>query len=421
MLNQIKDVKHSRLAEPALFTFIIMGCMFLASADFINRYYYCVFIAFFCFIGTPCRKISSNSTLAVLILFSMSILLFDPTSQTKFTYILKPFVYPICYLMGASLFKSRSASDNALVTAEYDIHMVVYVLTAGTMGHFLLNMFINMSSKTRHVIDFWTRAEMSATGQATLAALMVGVIAAFFFSDASKKKKIIAAAAIISILGYNLILAGRTLFVLIAILVVFAFVHRSVVTKRKFFKTLVFITLIAVAIVYLYNENIFGLRTSVESSNFYYRFFKGEYTQEINRDNRMEHKMAYIRYFWDYPFGGNQIRQLYGHYAHDLYLDTYDEAGIFALLTITIYIISSFLRMVRTMRSKQLSFETRQLVACIYVVINIQFLMEPILAGMPWLLASYCFIDGAVTYLLSEEKRLHPKIEYLAADGTVNY
>jgi hypothetical protein len=32
MLNQIKDVKHSRLAEPALFTFIIMGCMFLASA-----------------------------------------------------------------------------------------------------------------------------------------------------------------------------------------------------------------------------------------------------------------------------------------------------------------------------------------------------------------------------------------------------
>jgi hypothetical protein len=47
--------------------------------------------------------------------------------------------------------------------------------------------------------------------------------------------------------------------------------------------------------------------------------------------------------------------------------------------------------------------------------------MEPILAGMPWLLASYCFIDGAVTYLLSEEKRLHPKIEYLAADGTVNY
>lgn len=54
-------------------------------------------------------------------------------------------------------------------------------------------------------------------------ALTVGVIAAFFFSDVRNTRKIIAVIALILVVIYNLILAGRTLFALIAIMMVFAF------------------------------------------------------------------------------------------------------------------------------------------------------------------------------------------------------
>ena len=44
-------------------------------------------------------------------------------------------------------------------------------------------------------------------------------------------------------------------------------------------------------------------------------------------------------------------------------------------------------------------------IVCVYLVCNIQFWLEPIIRGVPWLLATYCFIDGTVTNLLGQEKR----------------
>ena len=104
-------------------------------------------------------------------------------------------------------------------------------------------------------------------------------------------------------------------------------------------------------------------------------------------------------------WGGENINTLFGHRAHDLYLDTYDEAGLIALITIAIYIICSLSRMVKCLKCKSLSTQVKLLIACVYVACNIQFWLEPILRGVPWLLASYCFIDGAVSRLIKNERR----------------
>ena len=93
----------------------------------------------------------------------------------------------------------------------------------------------------------------------------------------------------------------------------------------------------------LYNLDLFGVKTAYESSNFYYRFTN---EQAIEEDARMTHKLAYLNYLLDYPWGGGNIRELYGHSAHDLYLDTYDESSIIAFITIIIYIILSLGRMI---------------------------------------------------------------------------
>lgn len=394
------------------FTFFIMIFIFLASADFINRFYYCLYIGFFIFLIVPNRRFIIDSSFFILLLFSLFLLIFNPAYQTKFTYMLKSFVFPMCYIMGSSIY--LDTQEDELQTAEDNVKKIIYISSGGLIVHYLLNMFVNLNAIDRDVIDFWSKESMSATRQASLAALMVGVAAAFLLSEVSRKKKLIAIVSLIIMVWYNLILAGRTLFALIAILLLFAFIHRSIVTKQKIFKTLLICLLIFIVFIYLYNNSIFGLKAFLESTTLYKRFFGNQFNQNIIRDSRLDNKLFYLKHFFEYPFGGNEIRDLAGgRYAHDLYLDTYSESGIFALIAIVIYMVLSVVRMIKCMLSKQLSFETRQLIACIYIVINIQFWLEPILAGLPWLLTSYAFIDGAVTYLLYVENNqtaeLNPK------------
>ncbi len=385
-------------------TFIILGCTFLASINFFNRYYYFLFLASFFFFITPYKRINFNSSFLILILFSLFILFFNPAFQTKFTSMLKPFVYPLCYLMGSSMY--LNASKNDLQTAENNVKKIIYVLSGGLFTHYLLNMFVNLNATNRNAIDFWSKETMSATSQASLAALMVGVAAALLFSEVHWTKRIIAVVSFIVMVWYNLILAGRTLFALIAILMIFAVIHRSIVTKQKIFKTLLIGFLIVLVFICIYNINLFGLKTYLENTNLFKRFFENGISKSFILDTRINYKFLYLKHFFKYPFGGNKIKDLAGgKYAHDLYLDTYSESGIFAFIAIVIYIVLSLVRMVKCMRSKQISFETRQLIACIYIVVNIQFWLEPIITGMPWLLVSYAFIDGAVTYLLSMENK----------------
>ncbi len=400
----VKKKGYKGLTLEFLFSLIILLCIFLGSLNLINRYYYCIFIAAIFFIITPKRKMRFNFDFTILFCFSLSILLFDPSSQTMITNMIKPFTYPLCYFMGLSLFSGSSEGETDILQQEKRTSLLIYVISGGVMSHFILNMITNRGVEDRNVIDFWTQDAMSATGQATLACLMIAVSVAFLFSNTSKIKKVIAIVSLLLITAYNLILAGRTIFMLILVTLGAAYLFTLFVKKVGSLKVFIVMLVVILILLTLYNNNAFGIKTSFEMSNFYDRFFGGDVAQEIDDDSRMENKLYYVEHFFDSMLGGGHIRAEFGHSSHDLYLDTYDESGIFALLTITVYIIMSIYRAVKCARSKQLSFEMKMLLVCIYTTVNIQFWLEPILRGVPWLLAAYCLIDGAVTRLLIEEK-----------------
>ena len=304
------------------------------------------------FVLSPNRKVSLNASSVVLLLFSLSMMIFNPSSHTSYTNIIRPFTYPLCYIMGTNLFARNDNNEICLEREENKVSVIIYVLTAGAMLHFLLNMLTNWDVTTRHVVDFWTKEEASATSQAVLACLMVAVAMAFLFSQVGKTKKIIAIVSLVLIISYNFILAGRTLFALIIIMAIFALVYSCFANKKSLIKSIVIVLTIVAVFALAYKINLFGIKSAFESSNFYDRFIGGKVTQDMEDDVRMEHKMAYIKYFLDYPWGGGNIREIYGHSAHDLYLDTYDESSIFALITIVIYIIQSLRRMIKCFRSK---------------------------------------------------------------------
>ena len=389
---------------------MILFLMFLAALNIVDRYYFCIYIAGALFLLTPNRKLRFNSSVTMLLLFGIAILLFNPSSQTTVLNMLKPFSFVLCYMMGYGLFRNKYSEEQTLLKEEKNVSSVMYILAGGTLLHFLLNMMVNLASESRtELIDFWTKSEMAATVQATLACLTVGVAIAFLFSKVGLRKKLVALGAIGLIVAYNLILAGRTLFLFIIITAVVAFLYLCVAQRRKNTKLVAVLMVVFLILTLAYSADAFGIKTTVESSNFYLRFFGDSGTQELDDDKRLEYKLVYIERFFDHMWGGGHIRKSYGYYAHDLYLDTYDDAGIFALLTIVAYITSSLLRLWKCIRSKQISLQMRMLVLCTYVVCNMQFWLEPIILGVPWLLACYCFMDGAVSYLLLRAKETPAK------------
>ncbi len=393
-----------RLTYEGVFSFIALFCIFLGALNLINRYYYFIYIAAIVLIVYPGKKFCFDKDFLVLMCFSMSLLIFDVGNQSRVTDMIKPFAFPLCYIMGTSIFISEDSDSLDFEAETKKAFWIIYVIAAGSFMHFLLNMIINRNADDRHVIDYWTRREMSATGQAVLACFIVGVAIAFLFSKVSRKKKLVAVISLLLVVAYNLILAGRTLFVLVFILVGFALLYNSITFKKMNLKIL-FVIIFAIFVVFLlYSNDILGVKTSFENSNFYNRFFDGSNNQELDDDKRLEHKIAYLKYFLDYPFGGRNIKRLYGHRAHDLYFDTHDSAGIFALISIVIYIGFSLNRMIQCHKSRMLSFESKLLILSIYLITNIQFWLEPIIEGVPWFLAAYCLFDGSVAQLLSKER-----------------
>ena len=385
-----------RFTREHFFCFIILALFFLASLNIIDRYYYCIYIALLFFVFTPARTLRFNFSSFYLLLLGVAILIFNPESREQITNMLKPFTYFVAYTMGISLLKNESSFEECQRYTRY----VIYVVAGGTVSHFVLNLVTNIGSLERDTIDFWTNSVMGATGQACLASIGVGVVAAFIFSRVSKKQKLLAILLACVVFIYNLILAGRTLIFLMLIMFVIAFLHKKIEDKTNILNGIIVVVIIAAIVLIIYSRDILGIKSMFEDSNFYFRFFEGR-GHNVFEDSRIRYKLMYLEEMPNYLLGGNHIRSLRGVYAHDLFLDTYDEASVFAFIAIVFYIISSLVRMAKIVRNKEILFETRQLVLCVYVAINIQFWLEPILRGMPWLLLSYCMIDGMVAFFLS--------------------
>ncbi|MBQ9805823.1 MAG: hypothetical protein IJW49_04885 [Clostridia bacterium] len=383
---------------------IILLLVCMATMNVINRYFYFIFIAVGWFCLKPNRKIVIDGIACFsLILLAVSWLMFSPEDALEGFGILKPFTYFLCYVLGTSLLNDDRNHSNQSVS-YYLFYFLLAVIALGPFIHYLLNWSINASVvNDRNTRDFWTNSVMSATGQASLGCIPLAVAAACIFSDTSKKLKLASWISIVLVLGYNLILSGRTLFVLALIALVAAFLFRFMTKKRGKLHLLVIFIVIAIFLVVLYQSDIFGIKTYVEDSPIYDRFFGKSSSIDLDEDARLDNKLYFIENMLDYPFGGGHLQDQTG-YAHDLYLDTYDQAGIFAFIAVVVFMLNSLKHFVKCISNKEFPFVFRQLVFCTYLILYIEFLVEPVLVGMPWMFASFCLLDGYVGRLLKHSQ-----------------
>lgn len=396
---------HNSLKRKGIITLthFVLLFIFAAAMDVINRYYYFIFIAagFFCL--NPKRKIYVDSIpLSMLGILAVSWVLFSPSTTTSIFAPLKPFTYALCYILGMSLMNDdKEYSENK--TSYKLFYFTAFVVAFGSMVHYLLNWLLNMDADDRYTIDFWTRRILAATGQAALACLPLALAIACIFSKNNKYIKLSAIATLVLVFIYNLILSGRTLIIISLIAAGVAFLHQFASEKNTRFRIFLILLVVIIAILFMYQIDLFGVRTFVEESPFYDRFFSEDSAIELEEDGRMDMKIYHLQNMGRFLFGGAHIREEIG-YAHDIFLDTYDEAGIFAFIAIIIYMLATVSHLVKFLKDKSIPFSARQIVLCIYVVLYIEFFVEPILQGMPWLFATFCLIDGYVSRILNHNE-----------------
>lgn len=110
----------------------------------------------------------------------------------------------------------------------------------------------------------------------------------------------------------------------------------------------------------------------------------------------------YIALMFDYPWGGRKVLSTVGFYAHELWLDVFDSAGIIPFVLIWIVTIQITFSNLKYILNKKVPIENRVLITGITATVTVQFFFEPVLTGCRALLFSYLLICGIIRSQLSQ-------------------
>lgn len=384
----MKLMKKDRKTNFKFAQIVILILLFLGNMNVRNLYVYFLFGASVIGILMNGRFLRVDGMVAVLLLLSLSYVVFDPIASDSLTTVIKQFLFPMCYLMGLNFVRGEGAAELG-EREERQISTAIAVCAMGAFGHYLMNMALNFGSAFRNNVDIWTGEILSATGQAALAVFALAVFSAWLFD--TKRKKIPAILGLILIMAYNLVLAGRTLILLtvMVLCVSFFFAIRTTQSRRKG-RLLLMLLLALIAVLTAYVENWFGVRDWLLGSNLSTRFDVMGWGQ----DTRMENKRLYLEHFLDYPFGGGYLRSELGVYAHELYLDTYNDTGVMGYVLILVFVANSTVTAWQCIRKGDISNDFKLLILCVYIAVLAEFFLEPIMRGMPWMFCTFCFFSG---------------------------
>lgn len=379
---------------------ILFLLLFLASMNFMAKFFYFVFLAIVVVLIFDKKIIVDKLTYVYLLLcFCMASYNIFTEGVLSSVRCLSGLVF---YMVGRNIldyqyeYDDRPRLENRHV--EKQMYMILTALAGGSFIHYMANFFLNFGNNIgRNTVDIWSQVSMAATGQAALACIMSGFSIALIVAPPKKIFRYVGVILLVSVFMYNLTLAGRTLLVMISIVLLFAVIYRykniiNPTRRHKFLTGAVFIVLSLCA---LYIFNVGGIRDAIEESALFERLMDMSGSRVKKEDSRVYRKFMHLTNFHKHPFGGSYKRTQFG-YAHDLLLDGYDEYGILVLALLTMVVFIGIKEAYKFCRYSLCSTECKVAFACVYISILIEFTVEPILAGMQWLFCCFCLINGYI-------------------------
>lgn len=309
----------------------------------------------------------------LLCLFGLTFFLF---SYKLGFYSVMGFCIPMAYYIGSNI--KEPSEDN--------IKKIIYIIAFGMASHVVLNFAYDFSifgikfSESYNHFDFWTRNEIKETLVAVNYVFIIGIV--YFLIKYEKNSYIRIAAIILLILIYiyNFGLGRRTP-VLLLIISIFASLIIDIRLSNKInYKRIGLIALIVIAIFVLlsimYINNTFGIKDTL----FKFVVIRKFVTEGLKTE-RLELFVNGLKLMPYHLWGGQEISNSVGIYIHDLWMDTYDYAGIVPYVLLIIYSIYYLINMIKLVKNKNISNNYKLLFIVLFIVCFLQLCLDPIMTG----------------------------------------
>lgn len=382
-LNVIKNNKTSAL-------FLLLFA--LAASNFMLYGAYLFIAVGLLYLAVSQKSVVIQKAVIPVFLFALFYFIFTTPSGSLWSG-LKIFACPLLWLVGYSMPDGKSADGILRVSMYLAMGMAVH----GALN-LIFNLFVGIKLSSGVSLDIWSGVVSSATGQLINFSLFVAFAGGLVFFGKNKLVKIGAILFYLLTLYYDVQIGGRTFLVLSLISFAGAGLCYLYYTAKwkNLKKTVTVVTtllIVVLLLIFCFQNNVFGIKDIYENSYLYQRFdYYG--ADNIISDSRLSLKRSYLENIEASLWGGRNLKnKVVGSYAHDLWLDTYDEAGILTLLALLIYTVMAVWRVWKVIRGN-IEFKYKAWLGVYIVVVMLQFFVEPILQGAPMLLFSFIMIDG---------------------------
>lgn len=294
-----------------------------------------------------------------------------------------------------------------------EVEKIVFTISIGMFLHGFFNMMLYFKGGGigRVIPDIWSGSGIAATLQGTYLTIMTSFTFYALFICRNILEKLIIIIAILFSVYSTLQTASRTILIimlalLIMNMILYLYLNRN--KNIKIIKTLIYITLTITVVILLYNFNVFGLKDIYEGSALYERINRPDQTS-LNDDPRFGFYILVLSQMFRYPIGGYKILP-YGHYAHNLWLDTANSVGIIPFILLTLYTFITLRTLLKFICEEGICDKTKYIIFSVYSALTLNFMVEPILEGVPYMFLMMCILNGATRKKLDYVKR-RKKIE----------
>lgn len=414
MHNTYKNVKMDRITfERIKFDWLWLVMIFLFSLNFLAKPNYLLMGV--SIIGTAVALYKTSTfkmtiDLLLIWLFSLSYFILltyhgRGSIGAMLTYMIGPV---LSFLIGYSIVNFKN---------EF-IFKTIMAIVLGNFIHGFLNMtsyfrlygFTSSIIGSRVLPDIWTGKVLSATLQGTYYTLISSLLFYSLILLINKKRKelalVILLSTVFSLLA-TFIMGNRTLIAIIFITFLSNFILYSALTRKKpryIIKIIFFIAIFVLAIYLFYTNNIFSIRKFVEGSTWYMR----SNTMVVNEDPRIQVYQRAMLQMFEFPFGGYRM-DLGLSYAHNLWLDVLYATGLIPFFFLIVCTFKLIKNLVQLLKQKNTDIEFKIFIFSVYTGFLLNFMVEPILEGVPYMFLSFCLVNG----MIRKQIDLYKKYNYL--------
>ncbi len=343
-------------------------------------------------------KVNNLKTFVVLCLFAIAFFAF---SYGYSFYCVMGFCLPMAYYIGSNM---KDINENNVAKAIYiiafgmSVHLMLnfaydyYVLGPGFMGR-------------HHHYDIWTQGIVAVTTTAVNSIPIIYSIYYVIFYETDRIWKVTGMVFFLASMIYNLALGRRTPVYILIISFVFSVLYEKLVLKHKkkdlskaLKLSIVIVCVAFVTFVFAYMLNIFNLKSAIGELYIITKFKEGLLDME-----RLKIFIGAVKLAPYHLFGGQEISSILEIEVHDLWMDTYDFAGIVPYALLIVYSIIYLLNMAKALRSG-ISNGFKIFVLNISVSTGLLMFIEPVMTGSSLFLICSVMIGALIEGMLNENE-----------------